>query len=141
MLIICKIKRCDGSVVEVDKNSYHFKPNADGDHVADVTNPSHIAKLLSISEAYCLPGGEAPEPAALDVTDPPPADGEGDDSDAPEDEDANGEGEVFDEPNASMYAMMARDELAKLVERRTGQVPHHRTGKDTLIATLQSFNA
>lgn len=53
MLIVCKIKREGGTNVDFGKKKYHFKPKeADGMHIAEVTDPDHIATLLAIKEAY-----------------------------------------------------------------------------------------
>lgn len=143
MKVMCKLKRSGGTQVSIGAETYHFKPDDDGRHVAEVKNPKHLSRLLSIEEAYCLPGDEDIPAPAFDITDPrPPADGEGDDLtlDEKTDDDDGSDG-VFSEPNESMYASMERDELASLVEQRTGQAPHHKTGKDKLIATLQALNA
>lgn len=53
MLIVCKIKREGGTNVDFGKKKYHFKPKeADGMHIAEVTDPDHIVILLAIKEAY-----------------------------------------------------------------------------------------
>ena len=53
MLIVCKIKREGGTNVDFGKKKYHFKPKeAEGEHIAEVTDPDHIATLLAIKEAY-----------------------------------------------------------------------------------------
>lgn len=71
MLIVCKIKREGGTNVEFGKKKYHFKPKeADGEHIAEVTDPDHIATLLAIKEAYVPLANVDDEPE--DDT-PPPA--------------------------------------------------------------------
>lgn len=144
MKIVCKLKREGGTKATIGSETYHFVQNLKdfpgGEHVAEVSNNKHLARFLSISEAYCLPGGEEPEEKVPDITDDiveTDKDKEGNDSSVDED----GEDGAFEEPNESMYSMMERDELASLVEKRTGQPPHHRTGKERLIETLQSLNA
>lgn len=55
MQIECTIKRPGGSKVQLDKNTYHFKPkddHPDTPHVAEVTDEAHCKRLLSIREAY-----------------------------------------------------------------------------------------
>lgn len=60
MKIVCTLLRQGGTVVEFGEKflpaaKYHFKPESDGGpHVADVTNKTHIARLLALSEAYEL---------------------------------------------------------------------------------------
>lgn len=52
MLIESKIRRKNGTHVTMGEESYHFAPDATGRHVADVKDPDHIARLLSITEGY-----------------------------------------------------------------------------------------
>lgn len=52
MKIECILKREGGSVVDLYGTEYHFEPLADGAHVAEVTEETHIDRFLSISEAY-----------------------------------------------------------------------------------------
>ena len=52
MKIRCKLIRKDGSHVELGGTQYHFAPNDQGDHVADVTDSKHIQRFLEISEGY-----------------------------------------------------------------------------------------
>ena len=51
-LIRCKIIREGGSVIDIGKKEYNFKPNEKGDHVAEVTDESHIGRFLSIERGY-----------------------------------------------------------------------------------------
>lgn len=69
MKIICKLKRAGGTKVELGKDTYHFVEDKDGDHVADVTDEKHIARLLSIPEAYAKKGVAEPEPADTSAED------------------------------------------------------------------------
>lgn len=62
------IKREGGSVHEIGGTEYHFAPLDDGAHVAEVTNPDHQDRFLSISEGFRIyrPGRKdtaAPAPA------------------------------------------------------------------------------
>lgn len=52
MQILCKLKRANGSLVKLDDTTYHFKPNAKGDHVAEVDDDDHAETLLAITEGY-----------------------------------------------------------------------------------------
>ena len=52
--IECKLHRKDGSIIPIDGIEYHFVPQPDGAHVANVENEEHVDRFLSISEAYRL---------------------------------------------------------------------------------------
>lgn len=55
MIIRCTILRTGGTEVTIDATKYHFKPLTDqpgAPHVAEVTEKSHISRLLSIAESY-----------------------------------------------------------------------------------------
>lgn len=60
--IRCLAERTDGTVINFDdgpRRGYHFKPSATcPDHVAEVTNPVHVQRLLSIPEGFALVDGE-----------------------------------------------------------------------------------
>lgn len=59
MKIVCKLKREGGSKVELGDTTYHFKPNAAGDHVADVDDEQHAQQLLAVTEGYEAYGDDA----------------------------------------------------------------------------------
>lgn len=46
------IKRPGGTSVTLGGVVYHFAPDAEGRHVADVDNPEHVGVLLGIKEGY-----------------------------------------------------------------------------------------
>ena len=52
MLIKCKLNREGGSKIKIGGVEYHFVPDDNGDHVAEVTNEAHANRFLEISEAY-----------------------------------------------------------------------------------------
>lgn len=54
MKIQCILERKGGTVVEMPGKTYHFAPQEDGKHVADVTIEAHIERFLAIPEAYRL---------------------------------------------------------------------------------------
>jgi hypothetical protein len=60
MKILLKIKREGGSKIDIDKITYHFKPNEKGHHVAEVKDAAHIKRFLSIN-GYHAYEGEEPE--------------------------------------------------------------------------------
>ncbi len=51
MLIKSLIKRTDGTVVDIAGTRYHFAPNANGEHVCEVSD-EHIGIFLDIVEGY-----------------------------------------------------------------------------------------
>jgi hypothetical protein len=65
MKILCTIKRKLGTHPQMpdDGTVYAFLPNAQGDHVAEVSNPAHVARLLAIP-SFEVYGAEAAPPAA-----------------------------------------------------------------------------
>lgn len=74
MKIKCKQIRDGGTKVPMGKKEYHFAPDENGDHVADVTNKAHIDRFLAITEGYEEVGAKASkaakstEPPAVEVT-------------------------------------------------------------------------
>lgn len=54
MKIECILKRAGGTKAEIGGIEYHFAPQDDGSHVADVENEAHQDRFLSINEAYRL---------------------------------------------------------------------------------------
>lgn len=75
MKIECILKRAGGTVAELEGVEYHFTPQDDGAHVAEIEKRSHIERFLSIPSAYCIydPSGapKLPEPVAA-VVEPAP---------------------------------------------------------------------
>lgn len=74
MKIECLVKREGGSKVEVFGGNYHFLPQEDGSHVADVEDTAHQDRLLSISEGYRIYRGVAQEAKKLITGDNKPVD-------------------------------------------------------------------
>ncbi len=73
MKIECILKRQGGTFVELDGKNYHFKPQDDGAHVADVADGEHVEKLLAVSEAYQPYGDGFQLDADTDTDTNPPA--------------------------------------------------------------------
>lgn len=63
MKVVCLLHREGGTKVELGNAEYHFKPQPDGKHVAEVSNEEHLAILLAIPEAYRLDLGDSKKPA------------------------------------------------------------------------------
>ena len=51
-IIECLIKRAGGSIIELGAEKYHFKPNAEGDHICEIADQEHAGILLAIDTAY-----------------------------------------------------------------------------------------
>jgi hypothetical protein len=64
MKIECILRRDPPAVVTLGATAYQFKPDELGRHVCEVEDNAHLARLLSISEAYRLPDNE-PVPLEL----------------------------------------------------------------------------
>lgn len=62
MKVTCLLHREGGTKVELGNAEYHFKPQPDGKHVAEVSNEEHLAILLAIPEAYRLDLGSTKNP-------------------------------------------------------------------------------
>ncbi|AFN39122.1 hypothetical protein G167_gp32 [Burkholderia phage BcepMigl] len=64
MKIECILHRKGGTVVDMPGKTYHFEPQDDGRHIANVENEAHIERFLRVPEAYRIartPGAEAIE--------------------------------------------------------------------------------
>lgn len=66
MKIECILKRKGGTYVEMSRpdKTYHFAPQDDDRHIAEVTDDGHIERFLAIREAYRIartPGASADE--------------------------------------------------------------------------------
>lgn len=127
------IKRKAGTTLDFPTASYHFKPNNEGAHVAEVEDEAHIARLLSIPEGYRLYQGTAAKPAPTDPTEPvaPPA--------APEGTNAAQPAVVTapDAPATSLEAAQAALEEARaLYIQAFGKKPHHTWGVEKIKAEI-----
>lgn len=54
MLIESLIRRKNGTKVEFGSTVYHFQPDNDGRHVADVDNQAHVSALIAIKDGFRL---------------------------------------------------------------------------------------
>lgn len=68
MKIVSILRRPGGTFIKLGTVAYHFAPDEQDRHVADVTDPDHIERLLDIPEGYCAleetPAAVAPAIAA-----------------------------------------------------------------------------
>lgn len=73
MKIECTLKRKGGTHVDIGGKSYHFAPQEDGRHVADVDSDAHIERFLAVPEAYRIlraPGADTTPVLAPDGSHP-----------------------------------------------------------------------
>lgn len=131
-IIECLIKRAGGSIIELDAAKYHFKPNAEGDHVCEIADEGHADILLAIDTAY--------RPYVQSVVDTntddngPRIDLSGtviteDDNDGDDDGDTGGEGITEKKvPEQPEDEAAERERLATLYLERFGKKPHHMMG-------------
>lgn len=150
MLIECILKRPNGTEVDLGGVNYHFLPDAAGRHVCEVENEEHVARFLSISEAYrwAKPlGGEKPaekpvepvkaetKPAETPVVTAPAAESAGSAGGAAEpsgESTASSEGAGGDEFDA-----MTREELDAAHKKRFGKAPNKRLSDDKVRDVLR----
>jgi hypothetical protein len=114
MKIECKAKREGGSLIDIGDTEYHFKPIADGAHVADVANEEHIERFLSIRDTYCIykKGGSEKNTESAD-------------------EQTSGESA---EPED--VAVVDVEALKQAYLEKFGKLPHHKLGIDKIKAAL-----
>jgi len=77
MQVKCKLKRVNGTIIDLFGQTYHFTPNAANDHVAEVTDPHALHRLVNeIPVGYELYGADADKvvlrPASMPVSTPHP---------------------------------------------------------------------
>jgi hypothetical protein len=125
MLIEHTIQRPNGSIHTIGSTDYHFAPNEEGAHVAEVENPGHAQRFLTIPgfQIYA-PGADAPvEPAPV-----PPA--------PPVDPDSV-PGSDADAPQPTPLEDMTDAEIAAVYEEVFGKKPHHKIKRDRLIDMIR----
>lgn len=112
MLIECKIRRRNGTRASIEGTEYHFQPDDEGRHVAEVKDEKHAARFLQISEGYRAVEGKAKlpgkvEPKSQKTVQPQPQ-GEG-----------AGEGEADTEAGVEL----SREDLAVKYKEKYGRKP------------------
>lgn len=109
MKIECKCKRQNGSVIDIDGTHYEFKPNADGAHVAEVTDTDHIERFLAIPEGYKINSKAEAKPAPAGT----------------------------DEGKEEEYSEEEVAEIKAAYEEKFGKAPHHSMKPASIIAKLE----
>lgn len=67
MKIECILKRPGGTRADIGGIEYHFAPQADGAHVAEVADKAHVQRFLGIADAYRIYEVEQTDPKDLDA--------------------------------------------------------------------------
>lgn len=149
MLIESTIQRAGGTEVDMGGNRrYHFKPNAEGAHVAAVKHQGDLAKFLSIPEGYRLyvvdetPAtvelGEVTAAAAAAGIDTDGWDGEQSAEFAKPEDDAEQKPETVDASNATEGNVLDRDYWVERYIEKFGKKPHHKANVDTIKAAVEA---
>lgn len=147
MLVECTIKRKGGTRASIGKTNYHFEPDKDGRHVANVSDKAHLKAFLMIDayqpfiEDEDEADDQAPEEDDEPANDgeglaPEPADPEGDGDDEDDDTDPDGPPEEGDPDAAEVLEDMDHGQLIEAYTATFGKAPHPNTKADTLRAKL-----
>lgn len=134
MQIECTIKREGGTRATIGTTTYHFKPDADGRHVAEVADPNHITAFLRVG-CYIMDGAEASEPTPQPAAPAPEFGGADEDEDLDEDEE---QGEDLDgEPDEGVpLEEWSEGDLIEEYSRVFKKSPHPNTKRETLVAKI-----
>jgi hypothetical protein len=134
-LIRCKIRRLNGTVVDLDGTKYHFKPIDNDDpaseHVCNVMDPKHQARFLSIPESFVFhrATGEAePETDTDSVSDP--------DEKIVSDEDQPGYDAMQRILNAEDLTSVDEGDVTLAHQFLIGSKPHHRAKIETSLEKI-----
>ena len=125
MLIEHTTKRHNGSIHTIAGVKYHFAPNDAGAHVAEVENPAHIQRFLSIP-SFAVYSGEAP------AADAPAADAPAADAPPQQMPPAGGD---YQQPTPLEEA--PDEVLDQLYEEAYGKKPHHKVKRDKIIEMIR----
>ncbi len=147
MKIECLLRRSGGSRVSLGGTEYHFAPDTDGRHVADVADEDHIDRFLSIPEGYrLLRASTAPVAPAVDEA-PPAAvlpaggaitsDDEANEADAQPVDDDKADTGAADDPAEALN----RDALAIEYLKHFGRKPHHKWSAQKIADELKAAGA
>lgn len=136
------IKRNGGTIVDFDGPEganvrYHFKDDGMGNHVAIITNPNHLSRLLAIPEGYRLVGAAAapnqnqPATFAGGINPAPLGDGDGA-KQSTVDQGNSGAAAPID------YSAMTEDQLRAEYEAAMGVPARNNMKPETIIAKLEA---
>lgn len=124
MKIECQNKRDGGTHATIDGVSYHFAPQPDGAHVADVEDRDHIQRFLSVRAYRIYEKAEGQiDPEVVKQDDQEVVD-------QTEDEQNDGDDKDDDVVDAERAALV--DEYVQ----KFGRKPNHRASNDTIRKQL-----
>lgn len=161
------IRREGGSLVTVGGVDYRFEPDESGRHVAVVTNPEHLGKLLAIREGYRLVADAEPDTMPNEAVtaaiakatsvlgsegssseEEPESDGAAANAEPtpepePEQEDSGQdepeqEAEAAPAPEPESDGELDRDALAKQFHKKFGRPPHYKWDAKRIAAELEA---
>lgn len=161
----CILIRKGGTVTELNGNTYHFAPNAEGDHVCDVSDDDDIARLLSIPEAYRIyrpkkatpapaapaapapvkqetkEPAPAPAPAKEEAKAPAPAKVKATKAKAAKEEKAENPMGIPAAEKIEALETMSRDEVAAIFKDVVGRAPSEHAEVEVMIAQIEAKRA
>lgn len=140
----CILKRPRGTQIDMNGTTYDFQPDEQGRHVAAVSDPRHVAVLLSIPEGYRMLGivAGAPvkteakaEPVAAPVQEakPEPVPAPKDESPAPV---ATMPPGFPAPPTADEMMAMDTDAVRKIYAVEVGKAAGPRAKQETMVETI-----
>lgn len=156
----CTLIRKGGTLVDLNGSTYHFAPNAKGDHVCEVNGHDDIARFLSMPEAYRVystekagpakakepvappapPAPPAPAPTAEPVKDEPKAKAA---AKAKKEAPAKDEAPMGIPAAEKIEALetMTRDEVAAIFKDVVGRAPSEHAEIEVMIAQIEAKRA
>lgn len=150
----CTLIRKGGTLVDLNGSTYHFAPNAKGDHVCEVNGHDDIARFLSMPEAYRVYSTEKAGPAKAKEPVAPPAPPAGPvkaEAKAPAKAATKAKKEAPAKDEAPMglpgaekieaLETMSRDEVAALFKDVVGRAPSEHAEIEVMIAQIEAKRA
>lgn len=139
MLIERILSAPGGTVVTFKGTRYHFKPVEDGGpHIAEVTNPEHIARFMDIPEGYRVHGEAGADDAPADPSqDNDTLSGGTDGADSPPGDQGPGPDPEPPEPEIPL-AEQTDEQLRATFEAVIGRKPHGKASRETLVAQIEA---
>ncbi|SDX73899.1 hypothetical protein [Roseicitreum antarcticum] len=142
MKIELKIKRAGGTnITMADNTEISFKPDETGAHVAEVANPNHVQRLLTIP-GYVVYGTSEDQPAqgpveTKNATEPGTPSNVSPEDVAPPTHPHSDDQKADDEDGVFLSDMTDEELLAEHI-RVVGGKPHHKAKRETIIAAIET---
>lgn len=141
MLIRCLQQRPGGTTVKMaDGGLIKFTPDENGDHVAMVSNPAYIQRLLSIPEGYVIHSMSAfgvqegehqkPQQSAVVANVQTPA---------PTEPAVVREAQKADAADPADLSTLDDDHIRAVYRAELKREPHHKAKRETMIAQIEAL--